>query len=127
MAAKMVGQRFLGKVASRIFINPVGQNFVKIALSLTIYEVNAFFGFTQKFKMAAKNGGKMVLEKLSVDSAPTLSVKNLVKITLTVYKLNAFLHFTQKFKMAAKKGRESDFCLKSLVDSADTLVSQNFV
>ena len=39
------------------------KNFVEIALSRTVSEMNAFLHFTQKFKMAAKNGRKMILEK----------------------------------------------------------------
>ena len=31
---------------------------VKIAVSHTVSEINAFLSLTQKFKMAAKNGGK---------------------------------------------------------------------
>ena len=37
------------------------KNFIKIALSRTISEISVFLSFTQKFKMAAKNGGKIVL------------------------------------------------------------------
>ena len=46
------------------------------------------------------------LEKLPVDSAYTLQVKNFIEIALsrTVCKTNALLGFTQKFKMAAKNG-----------------------
>ena len=36
------------------------QNFVEIALSYTISEINALLRFTQKFKMAAKSGGKAI-------------------------------------------------------------------
>ena len=42
---------------------PRGKNFVKIALSHTIPKINAFLHFTQKFKIAAKNGGKTILGK----------------------------------------------------------------
>ena len=34
------------------------ENFVKITLSCTVSEINEFLHFTQKFKMAATNGGK---------------------------------------------------------------------
>ena len=98
------------------------QTLLEITLSLRVFEINdifnfhqnsrwqpksrsqdkSVFAFTQKFKMAAKNGGKM----LSVHSADTLRVKNFIKITLshTVSKINALLRITQKFKMAAKSG-----------------------
>ena len=36
------------------------QNFVEIALSRTVSEINALLGFTQKFKMAAKSDGKAI-------------------------------------------------------------------
>ena len=39
------------------------KNFVKITLSCIVYEINAFLRFTQKFKMAAKNGGKTTFGK----------------------------------------------------------------
>ena len=46
------------------------QNFVEIALSHTVSEMNALLRFTQKFKMAAKSGGKASFVKKSpVDSA----------------------------------------------------------
>ena len=38
------------------------QNF-QITLSCTIFEINAFLHFTQKFKMAAKDGGKTIFGK----------------------------------------------------------------
>ena len=41
------------------------QNFVEIALSHTIFEINALLRFTQKFKMAAKSGGKRFLRKVA--------------------------------------------------------------
>ena len=39
------------------------KNFVEIALSRSVSEINMFLHFTQKFKMAAKSGGKMIFEK----------------------------------------------------------------
>ena len=41
------------------------EHFVKITLSCTISEINAFLCFTQKFKMAAKNGGKTIFGKVA--------------------------------------------------------------
>ena len=50
--------------------------FVEIALSCTVSEINAFLRFTQKFKMAAKNGGENDFwEKLPGKAAYTLQVK----------------------------------------------------
>ena len=39
------------------------KNFVEIALSRTIIEINVFLCFTLKSKMAAKNGGKTTFGK----------------------------------------------------------------
>ena len=88
------------------------QNFVEIALSRTISEINALLHFTQKFKMAAKSGGKVIFcEKLPVDSAYTLWVKNLVEIALsrTVSKINALYAEIQD---GCQKWRESNFLTK---------------
>ena len=71
-----------------------------------------FLHFTQKFKMAAKNGRKTnFLEKSPVDSGDTLWVKNVVEIALssTVSKINVFLSFMLKLKMAAKNGGKMIF------------------
>ena len=39
------------------------KNFVEIALSRSVSEMNTFLHFTQKFKMAAKSGGKTIFGK----------------------------------------------------------------
>ena len=39
------------------------KNFVKITLSRSVSEINAFLRLTQKFKMAAKSGGKTIFPK----------------------------------------------------------------
>ena len=39
------------------------KNFIKIALSCTISNINAFLRFMQKFKMVAKNGRKAIFGK----------------------------------------------------------------
>ena len=69
----------------------------------TVSGINVFLPFTQKFKMAAKNGGKTIFGK-TCQTEDTLRVKNCAEIALscTVSERNAFLRFTQKFKMAAK-------------------------
>ena len=69
----------------------------------------------QKFKMAAKNGGKMIYGKCHQLTLLTpLRVKNFDEIVLshTVSEINAFICFMQKFKMAAKKLWEKDFLEK---------------
>ena len=37
------------------------KNFIENALSRSVSKINAILCFTQKFKMAAKSGGKMIL------------------------------------------------------------------
>ena len=74
------------------------QNFVEITLSRTVSEINTLLHYLQKFKMAAKSGGKAIFCKKSpVDSADTLWVQNFVVIALfgIVSKINAHLRFTQ--------------------------------
>ena len=39
------------------------KNFVKIALSRSVSEINSFLRLMQKFKMAAKNGRKTIFAK----------------------------------------------------------------
>ena len=39
------------------------KNFTEIALSETVSEINAFLGFMQKIKIAAKNDGNMIFGK----------------------------------------------------------------
>ena len=40
-----------------------GKNFIEIALSRYVIKINTFLRLTQKFKMVAKNGGKMIFVK----------------------------------------------------------------
>ena len=75
----MAGNQFLGKIVDTLWV----KNFVEIALSRTLSEINVLLGFTQKFKMATKKMGKNDFwETSSVCSAENLRVKNLVEIAL---------------------------------------------
>ena len=90
------------------------KNFIVIALSRSVSEINAFLRLTQKIKMAAKNGVKMICKickKWPVDSADTQRVKIFVEIALShsVSEMNAFLRLTQKIKMAAKNSGKMIF------------------
>ena len=40
------------------------KNFVEIALSHSVSEINRFLSLMQKFKMAAKSGGKTIFAKI---------------------------------------------------------------
>ena len=86
------------------------ENFIEIALSQAVSEINAFLSFMQNFKMATKHGGKRFCKNW-LDSALTLGVKNFVEITLsrTIFEINKFSHFTQKFKMTIKNDRKMIF------------------
>ena len=71
-----------------------------------------FLRFKQKFKMAAKNGGKSDFwQKVADKSAYILQVKNFVEIALshTVSKINAFLRFQKKFQDGRQQWRENNF------------------
>ena len=52
------------------------QNFVEIALFRTVSEINGFLHFTQKFKMAAKSGGKVIFVKSCQYTPDSLEIKN---------------------------------------------------
>ena len=54
---------FLVKVTSTLATYPARKNFVEIALSHSVTEINRFLRLTQKFKMAAKSGGKTIFAK----------------------------------------------------------------
>ena len=77
------------------------QNFVEIALSRTVSEINALLHFTQKFKMAAKSGRKVIFVKSCQYTLETLGVENFYEIPLswTVKEIEANLCFFI-FKMA---------------------------
>ena len=94
------------------------KNFVKITLSRTSSEINAFLRFTQKLKMAAKNGGKRFLGKVASRFSDTrggggcvcvcVCVKNFIEISLsyTVSQINAFYTEIQDGR---QKWWENDF------------------
>ena len=87
-----------------------------------IPKINVFLHFTQKFKMAAKNGGKAIFVKccqytlqipcgLKISSISNrFQDKYIFHKSRTVSKINVFfLRFTQKFKMAAQNGGKMIF------------------
>ena len=69
------------------------KNFVEIALSRSVSEINTFLHLTQKFKMATKNGGKTIFAK-SCEYALQISwgSKSSLKLLYLVL-INAFLRF----------------------------------
>ena len=107
MATKSVGGNYFCKKSSADSAHTLwAKNFVEIALSCSVTEINAFLRLMQKFKMAAKSGRKTIFwEKSPVHSPDTLWVKNFIEMALSrsVSDINAFLRLTQKFKMATVK------------------------
>ena len=86
------------------------KNFVEIALSRSVSEINLFLCLTQKFKMASKSGRKMIFRKIA-RLCRYHAGQNFIEIALSCSgsKINRFLCLTQKFKMAAKSGRKTIF------------------
>ena len=130
----MTGKLFSGKVASRFYRYPVGQKFfIEIGLSHTVYEINEFLRFIQKFKMAGKTilgknastlcrnpGGQKCCRNhsrsLSFREKRILRFMYKFKmaaqrnsISLSFRDKHVFLHFTQKFKMKTKNGGRTIF------------------
>ena len=61
MAAKSVGKTIFAKNRQQTLQIPCEtKNFVEIAISRSVSEINAFLRLTQKFKMAAKSCGKTI-------------------------------------------------------------------
>ena len=60
-----------------------GRSFAEIALCYTVSKINAFFHFTQKFMMAAKNDDKKMFGKSWQITLNILGVKNLIKIAIS--------------------------------------------
>ena len=64
MAAKYGGENDLWEKSTVDSTDTLGvKNFDEIALSCIVSEMNVFLHFTQKVKMAAKNGGKTIFGK----------------------------------------------------------------
>ena len=72
------------------------KNFVEIALSRSISEINGFLRLTQKFKMSAKSGVKTIFRKscnytLQVPCGSKIFVE--IALSRSVSEINAFLRF----------------------------------
>ena len=64
MAAKNRGKTIFGENSPDDYADtPRVKHFTEIAVFCTVSKINAFLCFTQTFKMAAKNGGKMIFGK----------------------------------------------------------------
>ena len=123
---------------------------LKITLSLKVFEINDIFNFCQnsRWQPKSRSQDKCVFafyteiqdgrqkwwqsdccEMLPVHSADSLRVKNFIKIALSrnVSTINVFFVFYVEIQDGRQKWRESDFCEKSPVDSADNLQVRDFV
>ena len=81
---------------------------VKISLSRSVSEINAFLCLTQKFKMTA-----LFCEIMPVDSADTLPFKNFVSLCFRDKHVFAFYAEIQD---GPQRWRENNFCEKSPAD-----------
>ena len=61
MASKVVGKLFWQKIAGACTCALWLKNLAEIAQSRTVYKKYTILHFIQKFKMAAKNGGNVIL------------------------------------------------------------------
>ena len=102
---------------------PCEQKIWSKLLYLTILQINGFLRFTQKFKMAAKTGRKIIFGK---KCQMTLWVKNFA-IYRNFSKLDMFVRFTQKFKMATKNGGKTFFAKKIIEICLSCTVRDNCV
>ena len=100
------------------------KKFVKIALFHTLPMRNMVLRFTQKLKMAAKNGRKSIFYKNCHDSLP--GVKNFIEITLshTISKINTFFVLYRISRWPTKMAGKLFFWQKVPDGSADTLGSK---
>ena len=87
------------------------KNSLKIALSLTVFEILTLFYFPLKSKMAAESDENWISPLSPKDYCTTLWVKNSLEIalSLTVFEILTLFHFPQKSKMAAKSGENWNF------------------
>ena len=105
------------------------KNFVEIALSRSVSDINMFLHFTQKFKMAAKSGRKIFLRKVASGLYKYPVGQKFCRnrfISLRFRDKHIFL-FKTEIQDGRQKWRENNFWEKSPVDSADTLWIENFV
>ena len=87
------------------------KNFVEIALSRSISEINTFLHLMQKFKMAAKSGGKTIFQKATSRLAtypPGQKFRSNRSISLRFRDKRVFA-FNTKIKDIHQKWRENDF------------------
>ena len=95
------------------------KNFVKIALSRSISEINKFLRFMQKFKMAAKSSRKIIFwGKLPEDCRYLAGQKFCRNRSISLrFRDKLVFAFNAEIQDGRQKWRENDFLEKSPVDS----------
>ena len=103
--------------------------FVKITLSRSVSKINAFLHFMQKFKMAAKSGGKRFLGKVTSRLCRyPVGQKFRRNHSISIrFRDKHFFAFYAEIQDGRQKWRETNYWKKLLLDSADTLWVKNFV
>ena len=111
---KMASKRktIFQKIATRLCRYPTGQKFCQNRCISLCFQDKWVFVFDAEIQDGCQKWHENDFwEKLAVDSAATLLVKNFAEIALSrsVIKTNMFLRLTQKFKMAAKNSGKMIF------------------
>ena len=112
MAPKSGRKTIFLKIASRLWRYPVGQKFRQnCSISLRFQDKQVFVFNAEIQDGCQKWQEKYFWEKLAVDCADTLCVKNFIKIALSgsISEISGFLRLTQKFKVVAKSGGKMIF------------------
>ena len=117
MAAKNCGKVTFGKIASRLCLYPVGQEFRRKCPISNRFRDKCFFAFYGEIQDGRQKWRESDFWKKSpVDSAYAPWAKNFVEIVRshTVSEINVLWCFRQKFKMVAKYGRKMIFAKSTL-------------
>ena len=80
----------------------------------------------QKFKMAAKSGGKTIFGE-SCQNTLQIPCRSKIPSKALRFRDKHIFPFNADIQDGRQKWRENDFCEKSPIDSADTLRIKNFV
>ena len=107
------GKTIFGKnCQSTLGDTPTIKNFNEITLSGIVSEINAVLHFTQKFKMATKNGGKTIFGKNhKLPPIPCLGVKNSDEIAVshTFFRDKCVFTFDAEIQDGPQTGRKMIF------------------
>ena len=105
------------------------KNFIEIALSHSVSEINLFLHLTQKFKMATKSHRKQFLRKVANTLCRYLADQKFHRnhsISLC-FRDKLVFAFNTEIQDGHQKSQKNNFCEKSPIHSADTLQIKNFV